>query len=84
MNLPPWETHDRLCSRRNPRVAYPGRICEECAAIAQARAEALDAAREAVAATFGDHPCTRRTCTDDRCAGARKALAAIDALRGTE
>ena len=39
MNLPPWETHDRLCPNRRPTVAFPNSACSGCRAVVAARAE---------------------------------------------
>lgn len=39
MNLPPWETHDRLCPNRRPTIAFPNSACSGCRAIVAARAE---------------------------------------------
>ena len=41
MTEQPWETHDRLCSRRHHQVAYPREACSECRAVAAARTEGL-------------------------------------------
>ncbi len=39
MNLPPWETHDRLCPNRRPTIAFPNSACSGCRAVVAARAE---------------------------------------------
>ena len=39
MNLPPWETHDRLCPNRRPAIAFPNSACSGCRAVVAARAE---------------------------------------------